>query len=190
MSTRRDYKPRKGRGRRKKKPVSAGLWLTTGLAVGLFVALLTYLSDRRQNAEPEVAVPAPPSAVTPEPQPEPAPRPVPEAKPRYDFYAILPNREINIPEEELAPPGTRASPAYQGPWMLQAGSFRGFQDADRLKASLAFQGLESRIDLSENSNGTWHRVRLGPFESKRQADRIKSKLAKLNIHAIILKSRP
>ena len=73
--------------------------------------------------------------------------------------------------------------------MLQAGSFRSYADADRLKANLAFQGLESRIDVSEKDSGTWHRVRLGPYDSRREADRIKSRLARLNVNSIILRAQ-
>jgi cell division protein FtsN len=190
MSTRKDYKPRKS-GRSGKKPVSGWLWLSTGLVVGLFVAMLVFLSGKREQmrASSEAAPNARATVESTRPA-KPVRTPPPVVKPRYDFYAILPQKEVNISKEELEAVDPGGESRYQGPWMLQAGSFRNYSDADRLKANLAFQGLESSIDRSENNSGTWHRVRLGPYQSRREADRIKSRLARLNVNSIILKSRP
>jgi cell division protein FtsN len=188
MSTRKDYKPRLKK-RSGVKSVPGWLWLSTGLALGLFVAMLVFLSGKREEMRASMPVPASVDSAPPS-QPTPLPEPPPEIKPQYDFYAILPQKEVTIPEEELTAPDTARESGYQGPWMLQAGSFRSYADADRLKANLAFQGLESSIDVSENDSGTWHRVRLGPYDSRREADRIKSRLARFNVNSIILRARP
>jgi cell division protein FtsN len=172
------------------------MWLTTGLAIGLFVAFLVYLSAAQNKAAsptPSARLAAPVERVTtkaPEQKAETRVEETPDT-PRYDFYAILPQKKIEITSTDLAADrGGSGSQTRRGPWMLQAGSFRNYGDADRLRANLAFQGLESKIDLSTNDAGTWHRVRLGPFESRREADRIKSRLARSNIDSLILQVRP
>lgn len=192
MSTRKDYKSRT-HGVPAPGATKGFTWLTTGLAIGLFVAFLVYLSAMRNNSAIPTARPAAPVERTVKEKPAKAvadQREATPAKPRYDFYAILPEKKIEISASDLeSERDSSQSQVPKGPWMLQAGSFRNFGDADRLRANLAFQGLESKIDLSTNDAGTWHRVRLGPFDSRREADRIKSRLARSNIDSIILQVR-
>lgn len=138
-------------------------------------------------AAPQVVAPVAPALQAPEPGVvAPAPSAA-EEPPDYDFYTLLPAKQITIPEEELRSENERSNEPTPA-WMLQAGSFRSYSDADRLKATLAFQGLESAIDTVSGSTGTWHRVRLGPFDSRREVDRIRSKLARKNIEGLILRA--
>ncbi|WP_286270072.1 SPOR domain-containing protein [Thalassotalea hakodatensis] len=64
----------------------------------------------------------------------------------------------------------------RGPWKMQCGSFRTQQQAEKMKATIAFAGLSSHISASSGSNGTWHKVYLGPYDKKRDAERDKHKL--------------
>ncbi|WP_286234633.1 SPOR domain-containing protein [Thalassotalea sediminis] len=64
----------------------------------------------------------------------------------------------------------------RGPWKMQCGSFRTQQQAEKMKATIAFAGLSSTISASTGSNGTWHKVSLGPYDKKRDAERDKHKL--------------
>ena len=72
-------------------------------------------------------------------------------------------------------------------YLLQAGSFRSHGDADRLKAQLALQGFVANIQSVTVNGDTWHRVRLGPFDSAREADRTRRKLDDIGVRAIALK---
>lgn len=56
-------------------------------------------------------------------------------------------------------------------YSMPCGSFREVERAERLKAQIALQGLESRIIPSDNENGRWYRVVLGPYQSKRNAQK-------------------
>ena len=193
MSTGRDYKPT-ARARRARKGdrgarVPGWLWLLTGAAIGSFAMFLYELHQGRSSQPP-----APPavSASLPGAAPAGAETPAPSAAeqpPDFDFYTLLPQKQVTIPEEELRPQ-TELTGAKPGSWLLQAGSFRAHQDADRLKATLAFQGLESTIDSVSGSSGTWYRVRLGPFASRREVERIRSRLARENIDALLLGAEP
>lgn len=59
-------------------------------------------------------------------------------------------------------------------YIMQCGAFRTSERANELKAKLAFQGKESRI--VQSSGGRWHRVVLGPYQQKRQAEKDRSHL--------------
>ena len=65
---------------------------------------------------------------------------------------------------------------------MQCGSFRKQSQAEELKATIAFQGLESQVLESEGSKGIWFRVVLGPYESKRDAERDRHALRSARIN--------
>ncbi|GLR08824.1 cell division protein FtsN [Mixta theicola] len=51
-------------------------------------------------------------------------------------------------------------------WMVQCGSFKGSDQAESIRAQLAFEGFESRI----TNGGGWNRVVIGPYNSRASAD--------------------
>ena len=62
-------------------------------------------------------------------------------EPQFDFYKILPNKEVNISEWESAEEETAEPQAQNQPimYVLQVGSFKEFQAADEIKARLQEQ---------------------------------------------------
>ncbi|WP_410012702.1 cell division protein FtsN [Sodalis sp. RH24] len=52
-------------------------------------------------------------------------------------------------------------------WLIQCGSFKAMDQAESIRAQLAFGGIESRI----TSNGGWNRVMLGPYSTRAGADK-------------------
>ncbi|MEM7081441.1 MAG: SPOR domain-containing protein [Pseudomonadota bacterium] len=116
----------------------------------------------------------------------------------YDFYDVLPDFEMVVAEDEKPPsqakPATikRPTAATGAPskYILQAGSFRKFIDADRRKAELAFKGIESNIQqvvLKEDQ--IWFRVYVGPGDNLAQFESMRSDLRRANIDVLILKVR-
>ena len=94
-----------------------------GLLSGVFLSFLLYLGTLPPTTNPgDTPEAAPTTAVPAEPP-----------KPRFDFYTMLPEQTIDGPVEpaEVAkpPPG-----AAQVTYLLQAGSFRQREDADRRRA--------------------------------------------------------
>lgn len=51
-------------------------------------------------------------------------------------------------------------------WMIQCGSFKGTEQAESARATLAFEGFESRI----TTGGGWNRVVIGPYSNRAGAD--------------------
>ncbi|OGT19907.1 MAG: hypothetical protein A2V90_02280, partial [Gammaproteobacteria bacterium RBG_16_57_12] len=106
-----------------------------------------------------------------------------EEKPRFDFYSILPKLEVVIPESELrdnkpAPgkPREMVSVKQEGTYILQAGAFRQYEEADRVKAELAMLGIEAGIEtVTINNSEKWHRVRVGPFRDLNQLNKVRQR---------------
>ncbi len=157
----RDYKRRPGRHKKKNVQPPGWIWMLFGLGVGLSVAMWVYLYDRQ--AKPPVPQPAASAPQEPEPAKDEAESSDQPA--RFSFYDMLPKFEVIIPEtESSAQADTHPVPITEpGQYVLQAGSFKNFADADRMQATLGMLGLEARLQKVTIDNDTWHRVRLGPY---------------------------
>ena len=102
-----------------------------------------------------------------------------ENKPTIDFYTVLPQREVEIPiteEEREGIENPSLNKEVVGQSILQVGSFKSAEEADSLKAKLAFLGLQARIKSAVVNDQTWHRVELGPFASETKLSRAKNLL--------------
>ncbi len=196
----RDYKPRSGRSDRR-KATPGWIWLLAGLALGLAVALIVY---QFRGSTPDQPVPAQldlpgeqadeaagPTAANGKTGEHPAEQALPPPpKPRFDFYTILPEMEVVVPEEEIKgrPKGGVPQVDQPGTYYLQAGSFRAFDQADRLKAQLALLGLHAGIEtVTVNKNETWHRVRVGPYKNLDDLNRARALLKENSMAAVLVK---
>ena len=186
-----DYKNTPKPKHKAPKAAPGWLWMLAGLSIGLFVALLVYLkdyslqSDARSTLAPVVDKSRPAERVVEKPASK--TDNTSAQKPHFDFYNLLPEMEVFIPEQELA--AERESPsAEKATYFLQVGSFRHFKDADRLRAQLALLSIESQIQrVTINDKQTWHRVRVGPFHSARKMDRVRGRLHEQSINPIVIK---
>lgn len=191
----------------------------TGLASGGLVAAVVYFSV----LSPDPA--APPDGT---PKATDAAKTVSGPKPKFEFYTILPELEVPVPDQpsgdtrqasvpsalQTPPPpiqGTVAPgaagapspplPAPQalptetppastgGRYILQAGSSRNGADAERLRASLALQGMVAQVQPVNINGETWHRIRVGPFASRTEADTAQRQLHAAKINTMLLELR-
>ena len=107
-----------------------------------------------------------------------------ENKPTIDFYSVLPQREVEIPiseEDREAIENPTINKEAVDKSILQVGSFQSADEADSLKAQLAFLGLEASVKAAVVNNETWHRVQLGPFASETSLSRAKNLLIENDI---------
>lgn len=112
----------------------------------------------------------------------------PQQKTRYDFYTLLPESESVVEDSEWQRLGRTHDPDVS--YVLQAAAYNRYADADRLKAKLAINGLQSEIQkVTVGKNRSYYRVRLGPFDRAIDAEDANRKLAKLGIKALRLKVR-
>ncbi|NND68861.1 MAG: sporulation protein [Halioglobus sp.] len=142
---------------------------------GVFLSFLAYLASI-QNADraPGEAPDANPAAATPEPS--------------YEFYTVLPEQsyEVDIPPRAVEPAADIATPARET-YLLQAGSFRTLEDADRRRAQLLLLGLAPTVQESDTENGRWHRVYLGPFDRRAEALDARKQTASAGIDTLLLR---
>ena len=186
----RDYKHRAHR-RKNKHSASPLLGIVTGLLIGLFIAFLVYIKMQANDSTTQVVVKQslPAQSVQEDVRDvrkkEKATITPPE--PRFDFYNLLPEMEVIVPESEIrkprvepVAPDTPKPSTPPGTFYLQVGSFKNAEQADNLKAKLAFSGFETVIhkatlEISGKSE-TFHRVRVGPFSNLDAANRSREKL--------------
>lgn len=186
----RDYKNAgtRRRGGGKSAPLSGWAGLTIGLTLGVALAAgvhLYHTHPDRTAERPDVRQTADDGdgqAATDTAQQRP--------RPRFDFYRMLPNYEVVIPEEDIAvtPPRDEQPLQRAGNYVLQAGSFRSAADADRLRAQLAMLGVESRVQtVTIDDADTWHRVRIGPISDLRELNTMRERLARNQIEALVIR---
>jgi len=70
----------------------------------------------------------------------------------------------------------------RGPWKMQCASFKSNDQAQALKAKIAFLGIESQVAKSEGANGVWYKVILGPYKRKRSAEKDRHKLKRNKVN--------
>lgn len=73
---------------------------------------------------------------------------------------------------ETQPPKQTAEKKDERRWMVQCGSFKGAEQAETVRAQLAFEGFNSR----NTTNNGWNRVVIGPVKGKENADNTISRL--------------
>lgn len=185
----RDYKRKtKKRSRSKAEPAPGWIWMLMGFGLGLVVALGIYV--RTKPPEPD-SQPVAATKVLPQSAREDSGEIEPEEpkKSRFSFYDMLPKFEVVIPETERAVDNVpRAEPVKAaGVYVLQAGSFTEFADADRRRAELALNGIESRIQKVTIDETTYHRVRIGPLTELRELNNLRTQLAESNVETLTLR---
>jgi cell division protein FtsN len=113
-------------------------------------------------------------------------KPEPEI-PQFDFYTILPRKEVVVPDHEIDTRSReeRVGEAKATQYILQAGSYKDFKEADRLRAKLALMGIESRIEKAKVGNVTWYRIKMGPYTRMNSVSIIRSRLRDNGIDAIV-----
>ena len=84
-------------------------------------------------------------------------------------------------------PAPGAAAGASGTYFLQVGAYRVIEDAEALKAKLAFMGFEARLETADVAAGTVHRVRVGPFTRLDDMNRTRARLAENGIEAAVVK---
>lgn len=165
------------------------IWFLGGLFCGLGLSALVLMKQWAPQLAGRGDTIAPPAAPVAAPSTS-------EERPKYDFYSVLPEMEVVVPDAEVksaasgdTAPTPPAPPATAQRYMLQAGSFRTTADADALKAKLTLMGVAAPVSIQAvNINGNeYFRVRVGPFADLRGVDATKRTLEANGISAIALR---
>ena len=152
---------------------------------------------------PVVVVPAP-DVVKAEPKVEPKaeakpevkaePKPEPKAAPKADGKTD--SKASAKPDEKTATSGKAqallegkdpAKAAAAAPrYAVQVGAFADAQKAHEVRAKLEKAGIKTYTQVVTTADGKRTRVRVGPWESKSEADKTAEKIKKLNLSAAVL----
>lgn len=200
------------------KSVPGWVWLACGLVIGGFVMFLMSLEPGKSSIKRPVEQ-AQKNTVTPKEQP---------AKPKYDFYTLLPESEVIVPPESL--PRTPPAPAPKPPvkpvtpqeaakidteralaalngkippppppvapsapathqFFLQAGSFQTRAQAESVRAQVTLIGQVARLESGTVGDRTWHRVLVGPFNSREQMNTAQKQLTSNGFNNLLPQQR-
>ena len=107
--------------------------------------------------------------------------------PQFDFYTILPDKEVIVPEYEIKTRAReeRVGKAKETHYVMQAGSFKTAKEADELRLKLAAMGIESKIDKSKMGDVNWYRVKMGPYTQTESVNTVQSRLRKNGIDVLV-----
>jgi cell division protein FtsN len=109
---------------------------------------------------------------------------------KYDFYEMLPNFEVVVPEKDKDVKRDLPAAAQierPGVYVLQAGSYRSESDADRVRAQLAMQGIDARVQRVAVDADVWHRVRIGPVSNLVELNKLRRQLQAAEVDALVIR---
>ena len=185
--TSRDYK------RTSRRSLDLGRWreFGFGLLAGAVLAAIAFVYSGRGHKGPELAdAPRPDPHHAAPADADPATATATKTSEKYDFYEMLPNFEVVVPEKDKdvkrdAPAG--APIERPGVYVLQAGSYRNQADADRVRAQLALQGVEAKVQRVAVDADVWHRVRIGPIKNLDELNKVRKQLQAAEVDALVIR---
>lgn len=117
---------------------------------------------------------------------------------KFDFYTLLPEREVIVPNDREAMKATDKSKtndqqsntqAADEQLFLQVGSFRSAQEAERRRAQIKALGLDAKVEEVIANSDTWYRVQAGPFTSREQLSKARDQLKAAGIESLLLRQK-
>jgi cell division protein FtsN len=166
--------------------------LGIGLAVGVLLTagVFIYKSDAHKSAEPDSPRPEPQRRASSSVDSDTSAAAGNEGSQRYDFYEMLPNFEVVVPEKDREVkrdiPGA-ARIERPGVYVLQAGSYRNQADAERVSAQLKLQGIDAKVQRVAVDNDVWHRVRVGPISDLTELNKVRKQLQAADVDGLVIR---
>lgn len=196
---------------RQSQPLPMWVGVAAGILIGVVVMVLVQgrdwsLAGKRPEPKPSAGARPAPSVDTD--VPESAEAVAAPKKPAFEFYQVLPEKEVIIPDadirasakaEQLAkakpaqatPPAGNTTPATSAAttsrYLLQAGSFSDVKSADEVKAKLALLGFGATVQQVVVNGKTWNRVSLGPYSTASDLEVAKRTLAQNGVNVVAMK---
>ena len=100
-------------------------------------------------------------------------------KPKFEFYTLLTQEKTRQNPVTSAAPSPKKIVAVEDEkahakrvYVLQLASFQRREDAEHMQALLIMRGFDVSIKTIKQEGAAWHRVMMGPFPSKLQAEKI------------------
>lgn len=125
------------------------------------------------------------------------PAPVPQVARRDELGDLLASLSSGKPGVSAPPAAAppRAAPAPAAPpaaapagrYLLQVGAFRVLEDAEALKARLAFLGFDVRLQQAQVNGVLVNRVQVGPYARLDDMNRARARLAENKVEATVVR---
>lgn len=192
-------------GNKSAAPRKAGNPLLTGILVGMVIGvglaagLAWYIMKspspfvQKEQAVAKQALEAEKPATAVNSQSASPASGVVDTKPRFEFYKVLTDKQdanAKSAEKTSAAESKPATPVASEAQLLQAGSFANADDAEKLKAKLAFLGVQANIQVATiPDKGVWHRVRLGPYKNAEELNRVQILLKQNGVEATPIRAQ-
>ena len=163
-----------------------------GLLVGAVLAAMAFVyAGGRVHKTPEVAeAPHPdPHRAAPADN-DPGTAAVAKSPEKLDFYQMLPNFEVVVPEKDKdVKRDVPASAPIERPgvYVLQAGSYHNQADAERVVRQLALQGVQAKVQRVAVDADVWHRVRIGPITNLAELNKVRKQLQAAEVNALVIR---
>jgi cell division protein FtsN len=74
-----------------------------------------------------------------------------------------------------------------GVYVLQAGSYRNQEDAERVRTQLSLQGIDAKVQRVAVDNDVWHRVRIGPISDINELNRVRKQLQAAEVDGLVIR---
>ena len=141
------------------------------------------LAQVQQQTQTQVQQPRtqPRAVEQPKPVQQPPKQTASNQQPYQDLLQTPAHTSTAQPKTQAAAPVTRVEEAPKTAaaekkddrsWMIQCGSFKGAEQAETVRAQLAFEGFASHI----TTNNGWNRVVIGPLKGKENASNMIERL--------------
>ena len=183
----RDYKHIKKDNKRPAAGLHNILPFMTGLSIGLLVAFIVFLHEHQADWNIGLGSNSQTKTGAEPQQPLKKAQPLPE--PTFDFYKILPNKEVNISEWIAEEQDKEKLAADENSlYIFQVGSYREYSAADQVKAKLALIGINAGIQrVVINGQDARHRVRIGPYKDPEKLKQTREQLINNGLDFMLLK---
>jgi cell division protein FtsN len=129
----------------------------------------------------------PSAAIQPKPIEQPAaPVEAPKAEQRPAVSAD-PLGDLAKAKSGLSTPASGANAGDPFDYVIQVGAYRSAADADAQKAKLAMMGLDAKVSERDQGGRTVYRVRLGPYDEKTAAEKVRTRLESSSIENTLVR---
>jgi cell division protein FtsN len=115
-----------------------------------------------------------------------APAEAPKAEARPAVTAD-PLGDLAKAKSGLSTPATNSVTADPFDYVIQVGAYRNLAEADAQKAKLALMGMDAKVSERDQGGRTVYRVRLGPYDDKAAAEKVRARLESNSIENTLVR---
>jgi cell division protein FtsN len=199
-----------------RRSLPAWMWLALGTVCGVVLSVVVLYGGKLPTLRGKNLPQPNPDATAPKESEQALADEAKKSAPKsnFDFYSVLPEKEVVIPDAELSAkakaeqaraqqqaaqangtavaPTTAAAnpPVGGGHYMLQVVATGDAKAAEEFKARLAMLGFSAKVYTSTSDGKTINRVRLGPYATASETEAAKKSLSENSITSFPVADAP